>query len=52
MVFLLFRVATQQGRGAMSQMWRVQFEKMEGGDRWTNPLMVTCNFLCIVSTLS
>jgi NADH dehydrogenase (ubiquinone) Fe-S protein 4 len=24
----------------MSQMWRVQFEKVPGGDdRWTNPLM-------------
>jgi ETC complex I subunit conserved region len=34
------RVATQQGRGSATQLWRVQFEKMAGGeDRWTNPLM-------------
>lgn len=23
----------------MTQMWRVQFEKVPGDDRWTNPLM-------------
>lgn len=33
------KVATQQGRGSLTQMWRMQFEKLEGGDRWTNPLM-------------
>lgn len=48
--FVLFdvgmvRVATQQGKGNLSQMWKVQFEKLENSDRWTNPLMVwrDCN---------
>lgn len=33
------KVATQQGRGSLTQMWKMQFEKIEGDDRWTNPLM-------------
>lgn len=36
----MIRVATQQGKGNLSQMWKMKFEKLEGGDRWTNPLMV------------
>ncbi|CAN8061854.1 unnamed protein product [Agarophyton chilense] len=33
------KVATQQGRGSLTQMWKMSFEKLEGDDRWTNPLM-------------
>uniref|UniRef100_A0A7S1TN47 NADH dehydrogenase [ubiquinone] iron-sulfur protein 4, mitochondrial n=1 Tax=Erythrolobus australicus TaxID=1077150 RepID=A0A7S1TN47_9RHOD len=33
------RVSTQQGKGATSVLWRAEFEKIEGADRWTNPLM-------------
>jgi ETC complex I subunit conserved region len=34
------RVATQQGRGSATHVWRMQFEKISGKeDRWTNPLM-------------
>mmetsp|Transcript_4521 Transcript_4521/g.9727 ORF Transcript_4521/g.9727 Transcript_4521/m.9727 type:complete len:186 (-) Transcript_4521:276-833(-) len=31
------KVSTQQGKGVMQ--WRAEFEKIEGADRWTNPLM-------------
>lgn len=29
----------QQGRGSTNQLWKAEFEKKEGADRWTNPLM-------------
>lgn len=38
-LYLNRRVATQQGRGSNTKLWKVQFEKMPGDDRWTNPLM-------------
>eukprot|EP00871_Galdieria_phlegrea_P001934 jgi/Galph1/2741/GphlegSOOS_G1429.1 len=33
------RTATQQGRGSKYAVWKLEFEKLEEGDRWTNPLM-------------
>ncbi|PXF46858.1 NADH dehydrogenase [ubiquinone] iron-sulfur protein 4, mitochondrial [Gracilariopsis chorda] len=38
-IFRPAKVATQQGRGSITQMWKMTFEKIEGDDRWTNPLM-------------
>ena len=29
----------QQGRGSLQQLWKAEFEKLEGADRWINPLM-------------
>lgn len=38
-IFRPARTAMQQGRGSKTQLWRAEFENLDGYGRWTNPLM-------------
>ncbi|KAA8494716.1 NADH dehydrogenase ubiquinone iron-sulfur protein 4, mitochondrial [Porphyridium purpureum] len=38
-IFQPASATTQQGKGVRTKLWVAIYEKLEGGDRWTNPLM-------------